>query len=126
MRESTAKLLLSPRQRVVLARHSMRIEARRGVVRSQIHGDYYELLVSVGNGEQICWLTGSELALPVSDNELAHMIWLAEASRRAILQRVWRPTKPKRKLAPFKKSKTFDLIQSFRHKTRAQTPKPDE
>lgn len=120
-----SKAMLTERQRVVLQRHSMRIAVRRGVIRPQMVGEYYELLVHVGKHEQNCWLAGDKLALPIANTELAHMIWLAEASRRALLLGSWKPARAKGRRVKLH-SKALDLIQSFRHKSRAQASKPDE
>lgn len=96
-------------QRAVLTRHSMRVAVRGGVTRPRMAGDYYELLVRVGSAE----VGGPRLALPVSNNELAHLIWTAESSRRAIISNTFRRKKRQRARI---KSKALDIIDALRRK----------
>lgn len=122
------RALITKRQAIVLQRHSMLIVPRRGLSPPSPVGDYYELRVRVGNVRQnkaYVHLNGGPLALPITNNELAHMIWLAEASRRAMLLGSWKPARAKGRRVKLH-SKALDLIQSFRHKARAQASKPDE
>lgn len=93
------------------------------VSRPRQAGNYYTILAAPASAE----VGAVDLALPITNNELAHLIWIAEANRRGILCGIHGQFATKRKrgrrVARIQ-SKALDIIEALRRKTR-EREKPD-